>query len=70
MEAPAGEVLRAAFVNPRDAGGHGPIAGGSCRVGNEATDATWEEREQQLLGRLLKRLRIAAGTEPRKPFEH
>ena len=32
-DAEAGEVLRAAFANPRQAGGHGPIGGGSCRVG-------------------------------------
>ena len=70
IDVQAGDVLRAAFVNRRDAGGHGPIAGGSCRVGAEATDATWQEREEQLLARLLKRLRIAVGTEPRKPFEH
>jgi nanoRNase/pAp phosphatase (c-di-AMP/oligoRNAs hydrolase) len=70
VEAQAGEVLRASFANPRDAGGHGPIAGGSCRVGTEATDATWLEREEQLLARVLKRLRIAASVEPRRPFEH
>ena len=69
VEAQAGEVLRAAFPSPRDAGGHGPIAGGSCRVGSDVTEATWQEREAQLLGRVLKRLRIAADTEPRRPFE-
>lgn len=69
IDAQAGEVLRASFANPRDAGGHGPIAGGSCRIGPDAAEATWQDREEQLQARLLKRLRIAASTEPRKPFE-
>jgi hypothetical protein len=64
----AGEVLRAAFGNPRQAGGHGPIGGGSCRVGVDAAPESWREREQALQARLLKRLRIAARTEPRHPF--
>jgi nanoRNase/pAp phosphatase (c-di-AMP/oligoRNAs hydrolase) len=64
----AGEVLRDAFANPDQAGGHGPIGGGSCRVGTDATPESWQEREQLLQTRLLKRLRIAAKTEPRRPF--
>jgi nanoRNase/pAp phosphatase (c-di-AMP/oligoRNAs hydrolase) len=64
----AGEVLRDAFANPHQAGGHGPIGGGSCRVGADATTETWQEREHLLQTRLLKRLRIAAKTEPRRPF--
>ena len=64
----AGEVLRDAFGNPRLAGGHGAIGGGSCRMGAEAAQETWQQREQLLQTRLLKRLRIAAKTEPRRPF--
>jgi nanoRNase/pAp phosphatase (c-di-AMP/oligoRNAs hydrolase) len=70
VDVQAGEVLRAGFSNPRDAGGHGAIAGGSCRVGPEASDETWHEREELLVSRVLKRLRIAASVEPRRPFEH
>jgi nanoRNase/pAp phosphatase (c-di-AMP/oligoRNAs hydrolase) len=66
----AGEVLRDAFGNPRQAGGHGPIGGGSCRVGLDAPPETWQEREQLLQTRLLKRLRIALKTEPQRPFAH
>ncbi len=69
IDAPASDVLRSAFPNPRDAGGHGPIAGGSCRVGAEATEDTWREREEQLTARLRKRLRISAEAEARRPFE-
>ena len=64
----AGEALRAAFGNPRQAGGHGPIGGGSCRVGVDAAPEAWREREVDLQTRLLKRLHIAAKTEPRHPF--
>jgi len=67
-EEPAGELLRDAFGNPRQAGGHGPIAGGSCRVGIDKSPETWQEREQLLQARLLKRLRIPARTAPRRPF--
>ena len=69
VDVQAGEVLRDCFVNPREAGGHGPIAGGSFRVGLDATDETWAEREQGLQARLLKRLRIGATVEARRPFE-
>jgi nanoRNase/pAp phosphatase (c-di-AMP/oligoRNAs hydrolase) len=64
----AGEVLREAFANPHQAGGHGQIGGGSCRVSEDAPPEAWREREQLLQTRLLKRLRIAAKTEPRRPF--
>jgi nanoRNase/pAp phosphatase (c-di-AMP/oligoRNAs hydrolase) len=67
-DAQAGEVLREAFGNPLQAGGHGAIGGGSCRVGAEAALETWQEREQKLEARLLKRLRIPAKTEARRPF--
>ncbi len=67
-DAQAGEVLRAAFAKPDLAGGHGPIGGGSCRVGADATPDAWRNCEQELQSRLLKRLRIAATTEPRHPF--
>ena len=66
----AGEVLRDAFANPREAGGHGPIAGGSCRVGIDALEADWEKREQEIQARLLRRLRVSAKTQPRKPFAY
>lgn len=67
-DAQAGEVLRAIFDRRKDAGGHGAIAGGSCRVGLQAPEATWSECERRLTERLLRRLRIPARVEPRKPF--
>lgn len=67
-DAQAGEVLRDAFADPRKAGGHGAIAGGSCRLGLNAAEEVWRERELTLQARLLKRLRVSAKVEPRKPF--
>jgi nanoRNase/pAp phosphatase (c-di-AMP/oligoRNAs hydrolase) len=64
----AGELLRDVFDRRNQAGGHGPIAGGSCRVGAEAPEERWAERERLLTERLTGRLRIPARIEPRKPF--
>lgn len=64
----AGEVLQDAFVNRKQAGGHGAIAGGSCRVGADAPEEVWHDKQQALQERLLKRLRISIKGEPRTPF--
>jgi len=68
QDAQAGEVLRDIFDKRNEAGGHGPIGGGSCRVGLDAADEKFAERERLLTERLIKRLRIPAKVEPRKPF--
>jgi len=68
QDAQAGEVLRDIFDERSEAGGHGPIAGGSCRVGAGAPEEKWVERERGLTERLIGRLRIPAKIEPRKPF--
>jgi nanoRNase/pAp phosphatase (c-di-AMP/oligoRNAs hydrolase) len=68
-DAPAGAILRDAFDDPRQAGGHGAIAGGSCPLNPAADEAVWQAAERRLQERLRKRLRIAAKATPRKPFE-
>jgi len=68
LDAKAGEVLRDAFMDPRQAGGHGAIAGGSCRVGREVAEEVWAAKEQALQDRLMRRLRIPARVEARRPF--
>jgi nanoRNase/pAp phosphatase (c-di-AMP/oligoRNAs hydrolase) len=68
QDAQAGEVLRDVFDKRNQAGGHGPIAGGSCRIDSEAPEEVWQAREQMLQLRLLKRLRVSVKVEPRKPF--
>lgn len=68
QDAQAGEVLRDVFEKRHAAGGHGPIAGGSCRVGVDAPEEKWDERERLLAERLIRRLRIPARCGPRRPF--
>lgn len=58
QNAEAGEILRDVFTNRDEAGGRGPIAGGSSKVGMDATEETWAQKEDDLTERLLKRLRI------------
>jgi nanoRNase/pAp phosphatase (c-di-AMP/oligoRNAs hydrolase) len=67
-DAQAGEILRSVVDQRSEAGGHGAIAGGSLRVGLQATEEIWSEREQTLTRRLNRRLRIPASVEPRRPF--
>ena len=64
----ASEVLRDAFVNPEQAGGHGAIAGGSLRVRANASEEVWRDQEQGLQACLMKRLRISAKARTCKPF--
>ncbi len=68
-DAPAAEVLRDIFPNRRQAGGHGSVAGGSLRVGQNASDETWRATEESLQVKLAKRLRIPARGEFRRPFQ-
>ena len=68
QDAQAGEVLRDIFDKRNEAGGHGPIAGGSCRVGLNGSEENWAKRERLLAERLIRRLRIPARIEPRRPF--
>jgi len=69
-DAEAGPVLRDAFQCRDDVGGHGPIAGGSCRLNAEAPEEVWRTGEQDLAARVVKRLRIPNKTEPRRPFTY
>ncbi len=58
QNADAGEILRDVFTNRDEAGGRGAIAGGSSKVGLEASEETWTQKEDELIERLLRRLRI------------
>lgn len=69
-DAEAGPVLRGAFECPEDAGGHGPTAGGSCRLKPDAPEARWRAREKDLANQVIKRLRIPARIDPHRPFNH
>lgn len=69
-DAEAGPILRGAFECPEDAGGHGPSAGGSCRLNVNAPEELWRAKEQALVNQVIKRLRIPTRIEPRRPFSH
>lgn len=64
----AGEILRAIFDNPREAGGHGAIAGGSYRISKNPTEEAWQQAETNLQIRLFKKLRRSSKAEYQKPF--
>ena len=65
----AGNLLRDIFTNRGEAGGHGVIAGGSFNVGEDATPQQWQEAEEAILKRILKRLRIRTTSDPYYPFK-
>lgn len=66
--AQAGEVLRDVVGDRNQAGGHGSIAGGRCKVGLTATEEAWKEAEQDLQTKLARRLRIPSSGEFRRIF--
>lgn len=67
--AQAGEVLRAVFDNPRQAGGHANIAGGSHKIAKNPTEEQWEEAEKNLQEKLFRKLRRSSKAEYRRPFK-
>lgn len=64
----AGAILRDIVSDPKNAGGHGRIGGGSIRVGSRADEATWQTAETELTQKLLRRLRLPTTKEPYYPF--
>lgn len=68
QDAHAGEILRDVFDNRKAAGGHQSIAGGSLRMGAGVTEEAWDDKEQWVQARLVKRLRLPSKREFRKPF--
>ncbi|MBN2318941.1 MAG: DHH family phosphoesterase [Acidobacteria bacterium] len=65
----AGETLRSIFDNPKNAGGHAAIAGGSMKIAGEPTDKLWQETEQTLQHRLFRKLRRSVNAKFQKPFQ-
>ena len=65
----AGEVLRAVFDNPRNAGGHSAIAGGSLRVSDEPSEEVWQKTEQTLQQKLFRKLRRSIRVQYQRPFK-
>ena len=64
----AGDLLRSIFDNPKNAGGHAAIAGGSMKVAKDPSDELWQETEQTLQQRLFRKLRRSVNAKFQKPF--
>ncbi len=64
----AGNILRDIFTNRGEAGGHGVIAGGSFKVGEDASEEEWKNAEETVTKRILKRFRIRTTGDAYYPF--
>lgn len=65
------EILRDIFDDRKEAGGHDMVAGGSFHVsGKNKKDSRWQEAEQTLVLRFLKRLRLPLEANFYAPFLH
>jgi nanoRNase/pAp phosphatase (c-di-AMP/oligoRNAs hydrolase) len=60
----ASKILRDIFPDPKNAGGHDTIAGGSMKMPQENA----EELEVQLIRKLLKRLKVSYTMHPKFPL--
>jgi nanoRNase/pAp phosphatase (c-di-AMP/oligoRNAs hydrolase) len=67
-DAEAGEILRDICGDRASAGGHGGMAGGSFEIGRTSPPAVWRAEENNLLVRLLERLRVRRRFPIRFPF--
>lgn len=67
--AQAGQILRDIFTNPKEAGGHGTIAGGSFQAAKDGSENVWRDAEQSLQLRLFKRLRRSTTADLQEPFK-
>jgi nanoRNase/pAp phosphatase (c-di-AMP/oligoRNAs hydrolase) len=65
----AGELLRSIFDNPKNAGGHAAIGGGSLKVAREPSEELWQKTEQMLQERLFRKLRRSVNAKLQKPFQ-
>ncbi|HNX68100.1 MAG TPA: DHH family phosphoesterase [Candidatus Omnitrophota bacterium] len=63
------EILRDIFDDRKEAGGHDMVAGGSFHVtGKDNGDSRWQEAENTLVTRLLKRFRLPMKADFYAPF--
>lgn len=65
----ASDILRDVFPHRGEAGGHETIAGGSFKVGMKASEETWQNAENDLVQKLIKRLRLPMKGEFYHPFK-
>jgi nanoRNase/pAp phosphatase (c-di-AMP/oligoRNAs hydrolase) len=64
----AANILRDIVRNPKEAGGHDTIAGGSFEVEKEGAESPWKEAEESLTQKLRERLDISGKSTFNFPF--
>ena len=65
----AANILRDIVKDPKEAGGHDTIAGGSFEVGKEGVESTWKDSEESLTQKLIERLNISGKSTFYFPFK-
>ncbi len=65
----AANILRDVVNDPKDAGGHETIAGGSVLIGKGEEESIWEEAEKALVQRLIRRLNLSPKSRLVYPFQ-
>jgi hypothetical protein len=65
----AARILRSIVNNPKEAGGHETIAGGSITIGKGVQESVWKEMEKTLVRRLMAKLSISPRSKTIRPFE-
>lgn len=64
----AANILRDIVKDPKEAGGHDNIAGGSIEVGKGAPESAWKEVEDSLIQGLAERLHLSVKSKFAFPF--
>ncbi|MBP1709553.1 MAG: hypothetical protein H6Q47_86, partial [Deltaproteobacteria bacterium] len=65
----AANILRDIVKDPKEAGGHDTIAGGSFEVGKEGVESTGKDLEEALTQKLIERLNISGKSTFYFPFK-
>lgn len=65
----AGDILRSIFDNPKNAGGHAAIGGGSLKVARDPSEELWQKTELILQHNLFRKLRRSVNAKFQKPFQ-
>ena len=65
----AANILRSIVNDPKEAGGHETIAGGSITIGKGVQESVWKEMEDNLVQRLVDRLNLSTRSRTIHPFQ-
>jgi nanoRNase/pAp phosphatase (c-di-AMP/oligoRNAs hydrolase) len=65
----ATNILRDIVKDPKGAGGHDTIAGGSFEVGKEDVESIWKDVEESLTQKMIERLNLSGKSTFYFPFK-